>query len=279
MISIVLPIYNGEKYVRASIESILKQTYRDFELIIVDDCSTDCTLQIVREFEQKDTRIQVICNVENLKLPKSLNVGFSHCKGDYYTWTSDDNIYEVNAIEILVSKIEEGYDVVWADFAIIDEKGKRLKKTRVSGYPPKDLLFHDIVGACFLYRKEVQEVLEGYTEDEFLVEDYDFWLRAYLKGFRFACVEQILYRYRLHSKSLTGTSVKKIQIKTIQLIMKNLLRNIDRKTKSRICCEIVITAECIGGRGCFYRLLYLPLAYFFSPSTAKAHLGFLEKRG
>ncbi|HXL56803.1 MAG TPA: glycosyltransferase family 2 protein, partial [Chitinophagaceae bacterium] len=100
-ISIVLPTYNGSKYIRTSIESCLNQTFTDFELIIVNDCSTDNTASIIEEYAAKDSRIIIIHNAFNKKLPLSLNTGFDIAKGKYHTWTSDDNYFAPNALEIL----------------------------------------------------------------------------------------------------------------------------------------------------------------------------------
>ena len=96
-ISVVLPVYNGEAYLKDAIKSILNQTFQDFELIIVDDCSTDRTTEIVKRYVDCDSRIILIQNKVNLKLPESLNKGFSHATGDYWTWTSCDNLYMPDA--------------------------------------------------------------------------------------------------------------------------------------------------------------------------------------
>ena len=76
LISIVLPVYNGEKYLRESIDSVLNQTYRNWELIIVDDCSTDSSAKIAKEYTNKDKRIYYYRNENNLRLPRNLNKGF-----------------------------------------------------------------------------------------------------------------------------------------------------------------------------------------------------------
>ena len=102
-VSIVLPTYNGSAFITEAIDSILNQTFSDFELIIVNDCSTDNTFQLCKDYAQKDKRIKLISNSTNLKLPASLNVGFSYATGEYFTWTSDDNYYKDNAIEKMVN--------------------------------------------------------------------------------------------------------------------------------------------------------------------------------
>lgn len=81
-VSIVLPVYNGEVYLRQAIESVLAQTYENWELIIVDDCSTDGSPAIMDEYAGWDARIKVVHNKENQKLPESLNIGFRQAEGD-----------------------------------------------------------------------------------------------------------------------------------------------------------------------------------------------------
>src|SRR5436305_12627222 len=80
-ISIVLPVWNGQRYLADALDSIVRQTYRDFELIIVNDCSTDNSLAIAEEFARGDARVRVLRNEKNLKLPASLNRGFSVAAG------------------------------------------------------------------------------------------------------------------------------------------------------------------------------------------------------
>lgn len=93
-VSIVLPTFNGSKYIKQSVESVLSQTFTDFELIIVNDCSTDDTLSICNELKELDSRITIISNETNKKLPASLNIGFRRAVGEYFTWTSDDNLFK-----------------------------------------------------------------------------------------------------------------------------------------------------------------------------------------
>ena len=126
MVSIVMPTYNGQKYIREALNSITEQTYKEFELIIVDDCSTDGTPKIVQEYAAKDSRIKVIRNESNQKLPKSLNIGFTKCIGDYFTWTSDDNLYHMDALKRMVEYLEndKNTNFVYACEEFIDENGK-----------------------------------------------------------------------------------------------------------------------------------------------------------
>lgn len=223
MISIVLPSYNGEKYIKESIESILNQTYQDIELILVDDCSSDQTWSIMQEYEKKDKRIKTIHNETNKKLPMSLNIGFGVAKGDYYTWTSDDNYYENNALEIMLNLIESKPDIgiVYADMRLIDSNGKINLEEEKKENDIQHSGLYNWVGACFLYRKKVHDTLNGYDTGLFLVEDFDFWLRA-ARYYKYYHIPKKLYYYRMHENSLTSTKIDKIMKSTIDLVKREI---------------------------------------------------------
>lgn len=201
-ISVVLPVYNGEKFISDAINSILKQTHENFELIIVNDCSTDSTSAIISRFATLDSRIKIITNSINKKLPASLNIGHQSATGDYITWTSDDNLYKPNAFETYLYHIQNSTShIVYTDFDLINDNGVVLKRRNLS--QPEYLINGNCVGASFLYKREVYETLKGYNEDLFLVEDYDFWLRA-LTIFKFTYAPESVYFYRSHGDSLSS---------------------------------------------------------------------------
>ena len=201
-ISVILPVYNGEKFISDAINSILKQTHENFELIVVNDCSTDSTSAIISKFAALDSRIKIITNPINKKLPASLNIGHQSATGDYITWTSDDNLYKPNAFETYLYHIQNSTShIVYTDFDLINDNGVVLKRRNLS--QPEYLINGNCVGASFLYKREVYESLKGYNEDLFLVEDYDFWLRALTK-FKFSYVPESVYFYRSHGDSLSS---------------------------------------------------------------------------
>src|SRR5262245_15338392 len=101
LVSIVLPVYNGARFLRKSIDSCLTQTYRDIELIVVDDKSLDNSVDIVRSYD--DDRIRLLCHPKNRKQPAGLNTGFANSNGAYLTWTSHDNYYAPTAIAEMVA--------------------------------------------------------------------------------------------------------------------------------------------------------------------------------
>lgn len=223
LVSIVLPVYNGEKFLRDSIESIIGQTYKNLEIIVVDDCSTDSTPSIVKEYAKKDKRVLYYKNPTNLRLPKNLNRGFSLSSGEYLTWTSDDNIYFPNAIEKMVEVLEthKRVDFVYASCQIIDECGKQIEEFRVKKGKERLIVGTNVVGACFMYTRKVYETIGDYDPQLTLVEDFDYWQRI-CSQFNSYGIEETLYAYRRHANALTNT-MRQEEFK--QNLEKMLLKN------------------------------------------------------
>ena len=202
LISIILPVYNGDKYLEQAINSCLEQKYKNFELIIINDASTDRSLHIAENFALKDDRIKIVNNKLNKQLPKCLNIGHVLAKGEFITWTSDDNILKPDFLfSLYKALIKNKCDIVFSNYDIIWANGK-FKRTQYTG-PVTKLIFGDVVGASFLYKPKVFNELKGYRHKFILVEDYDFFLRASLR-FKLYHLEENLYQYRIHDTSLTG---------------------------------------------------------------------------
>ena len=221
-VSIVLPTYNGEKFIGESIDSILGQTFTDWELIIVNDCSTDGTPNIVNRYAASDSRIRVIHNKENQKLPESLNIGFREARGEYLTWTSDDNYYLPIALERMDVFLDENKDctMVVANMDLIDDLG-RIAGTFVS-YNRELMFYNDCVGACFMYRNATKEKVGEYDPDWFLVEDYEYWLRILFLEGNIGHINETLYRYRYHNDSLTGSRITEVKNQLMKLRKKHI---------------------------------------------------------
>jgi O-antigen biosynthesis protein len=231
LVSIILPVYNGEKFIGEAIDSILAQTYTDFELIVVNDGSTDNTGLIIDQYISKDNRIKVI-HQDNQKLPISLNNGFKIAQGEYLTWTSDDNSLKPFYLSRMVSCLSRHptWDMVYANMDIIGEDGTPLyNSTWFSGYQKPYLSEHiylpsdtselniwpnNFIGGAFLYRRRVNSLLVGYSPAQYTREDYDYWMQINslftIKhvGFNTPC-----YDYRFHNFSLTNND-KELEITT-----------------------------------------------------------------
>lgn len=210
LVSIVLPCYNGADFLAQSIDSVIAQTFTDWELIVVNDCSKDNSLEIMHRYAEKDSRIKVVNNDVNLKLPASLNRGFSFATGKYLTWTSHDNRMGETMLEEFVHYLDEHPEIglVTANYAAFDKTGKILYQVCMDE-PHLRLPHHNTICYAFMYRREVLETIGGYDENLFLIEDYDYWIRIWQK-FKIGKVDKVLYYTGVNDKTLTATRKKEI---------------------------------------------------------------------
>lgn len=243
-VSIILPVYNGEKYLHKSIESILKQSYANFELIIVNDFSNDSSLEIANSFAREDNRLIVISNDKNRGLPYSLNYGFSKASGELFTWTSDDNLFHRDAIYKMVSFLNSNPDcaLVFADMNLIDENNEIIGQRISNNY---NLFNKNCVGACFMYRSKCREFIGDYDISKSLVEDYDYWIRIASK-YEINRIPEILYDYRYHNESLTVKKMRLVGERLTELRIEYLDRiaeSVDEKNFKEILFEIIVSAD------------------------------------
>lgn len=215
LVSIVLPTHNGSRYLDQAIESICLQTMPAWELIVVNDASTDDTRDKIQTWLARDPRIRWIDHAEKRGLPGALNDGFAIARGKYFTTASDDNWHEVQAFDVLTQALVDRPEValVYAGYHLVNETGE------VIGHQPAlpmDLLpGRNVIGACFLFRRELFVELGGFVESLFLVEDYDFWLRASLRH-RLEPLAETLYCYRVHPRSLSTTKRREVAAAVIR---------------------------------------------------------------
>ncbi len=220
LVTIVLPIYNGDKLMSQTIDSILNQTYKKFELIIVNDGSTDKTLKIAEEYAKKDSRIKVI-NQENQKLPQSIANGFKVANGEYSMWVGADDILHNNCIESMLNdlKSDEKVDFVYPNVRLIDENNKIITSNKWYAsnkeHPeyvmlPKNMLEfcevkNNYIAPICMYKSIVVKTLSDFSKNRFTVEDYDYWMRVNdLFMIRHTTFEEPIFDYRRHSGSLTS---------------------------------------------------------------------------
>ena len=217
-VSIVLPCYNGAGHLAQSIESVIAQTFTDWEVIIVNDCSKDNSLEIMRSYAEKEPRIRVIDNPVNRKLPASLNVGFAEAKGRYLTWTSHDNRMGETMLEEFVAYLDEHPEIglVTANYAAFSlSTGEQLYEVSMDD-PNGRLPHHNTVCYAFMYRREVLETVGGYDEKLFLIEDYEYWIRIWLK-YRIGKVDKVLYYTGVGGETLTMSRKKEIAQKLLEV--------------------------------------------------------------
>jgi glycosyltransferase involved in cell wall biosynthesis len=229
-VSIVLPVYNGQHYLAEAIQSCLDQTFSDWELLVVDDASTDETPAIIERFAAADQRIKPLRHQTNRRLPAALNTGFAAATGTYLTWTSDDNHYRPPALAEMVKSLEArpAVDFVYTDYDVIDDSG-RFVQTIAAPLQRRFIEGYDAV-PCFLYRRSLYSELGGYAEDLFLAEDYEYWLRIYASRHTMNPLHMNLYEYRRHARSLTDEH----RGRTFAAAERALLRHLPELTGSAV---------------------------------------------
>jgi glycosyltransferase involved in cell wall biosynthesis len=225
LVSIVLPTYNRADLLPHSIHSVLNQTYHNLELIIIDDHSNSETEAVVKGFN--DERIKYTRNQSNLKLPRSLNKGFSLSKGAYLTWTSDDNVYADTAIERMVEYIrEKNCEFVYADYYHFSEldkaSGEPVDPRHIKLPDQQQLQRSNGVGACFMYTRRVYEEIGDYDPELFLVEDYDYFIRI-SRTFDMCHINEPLYYFSRHDQSLYTSRFCEVKASDILVRYKNRL--------------------------------------------------------
>lgn len=222
LVSIVLPTYKRAHLLAQAIRSVLDQTYANLELIIIDDNSPDDTAAVVKSFG--DPRIHYARNDPNLKLPRALNRGFSLARGDYLTWTSDDNLLAPAAIEKMVDVLAGGNcDFVYADYWLFSEQdanGHPLAPQQIRQPSTLQLDKGNHIGACFLYTRRLYETVGDYDPELFLVEDYDYFLRA-ARQFHFCHLAEPLYYFRRDDATLYCSRFPEVKASDVLVRFKN----------------------------------------------------------
>jgi glycosyltransferase involved in cell wall biosynthesis len=212
LVSIVLPSRNGSRFLAAAIESCRRQTYLGWELVLVDDGSTDDTPEIMASFAAVDTRLRVVANEGKGRLPAALNAGFALTRGEYLTWTSDDNLYLPGALAVMVDYLDRHPEVALVNCSqwVIDDRGEVVRFEEAGSF---DRLHEaNEIGGCFLFRREVYETVGSFADDMFLVEDYDYWFRV-SKNFSVGRMPDAApYLYRVHGDALSSRRWLDVQL-------------------------------------------------------------------
>ncbi len=212
-ISVVMPVYNAEKYIKQAVESILNQSFSDFEFIIINDGSTDGTLAILENYVKEDERIHLISR-ENKGLVATLNEGIDLAGSPLIARMDADDISLPHRFELQYIYLQENPDVVCVggDAIIIDQYGREL--TLLTTPYNDEALQQQILkghGALFhpavMYRTQVIKKISGYQTDFYPAEDLDLWLRLGEKG-KLANLDIPVIKYRFLSDSISGKLAK-----------------------------------------------------------------------
>lgn len=227
LVSVVMPAYNSEKYIAEAIESILNQTFKDFEFIIINDASTDKTLEIIKEYAKKDKRIIVINNEKNIKICKSLNRGIKISKGKYIARADADDISYPDRFQNQIEFMEKNDDVGVVGGYMQIFNGETGKNISVRRYETEDKIlrkniffYSPLSHPSVVFRKQVFDNIGLYNENYTDCEDLEFWFRIGFK-YKFANIPKILIKYRHHPNSITVKKMKRMETLSNKLRWQN----------------------------------------------------------
>ncbi len=208
LISVIMPVYNAEKYLEESIQSILNQTFTDFEFIIINDGSKDKSLEIIKRYQKKDKRIILLNNKVNLKLQRSLNKGLSIAKGKYIARMDADDISLPERFSIQFEFLEKHPSVflVGGSVIVISEKGNKIgmfkKYTNFKKLKRKLSSSNPFIHPSVLFRNTKEF---SYREKFVCSEDYDIYLRMLSSGKIILNLPNVLVKYRISNTSFVST--------------------------------------------------------------------------
>lgn len=203
-VSVILPVFNTERYIREAIQSIVDQTFRNWELILIDDASTDGTLEIARSFE--DSRVKIVQNPSNMKVVKSLNLGIRLSSGRYIARMDADDIAHPLRLAKQFKYLEEHQDIALCGTWVQSIGGENriirgpLRHEQIQA----SFLFHNvIVHPSVMFRKEPFMEQGMLYDDTFTnAEDYGLWVRA-IEKFRLSNMGEVLLKYRVHDLNVS----------------------------------------------------------------------------
>jgi len=207
-ISVVMPTHNMEAYIADAIQSVQSQK-ADWELVIVDDASTDDSIAIARDYAAKDTRIRIVVNPENLYLAETLNAGVAASRGDYIVPLDPDNMLGEDTLSILANNLDRdrSIHIAYGAMSVIEPSGEEWK----SPWPPefeyrRQMKHANQITSTAMYRRSVWTRVGGYRRRCPTAEDADFWCRATSFGANAKRVtDAVVLRYRNRPNSMSNT--------------------------------------------------------------------------
>lgn len=212
LVSIIMPAYNSEKYITDSINSVIAQTYKNWELIIIDDCSIDDTARIASEFQINEPRIYLYKNRYNCGVSETRNFGISIANAQWIAFLDSDDIWDTQKLEIQIKyALENHSDFLFTGVVFIKEDGTSLSwimnVPQIVSY--KQLLKHNIIScSSVLIRKELIENIG--MHDDRTHEDFALWLSVLKNGNKACGIDEPLLSYRLSEGSKSGNKLKSI---------------------------------------------------------------------
>ena len=240
-VSVIIPVYNAEKYLKECINSVLNQTYQEIEIIAVNDGSTDNSLKILEKYSDK---IKIILK-SNGGTASAFNLAIENMEGEWFKWLSADDVLYPNAVEELIKESQKIKDkkntILYSNYDIINSEGKIIKQFIEADYNNLSIFDFNVLlldhhignGITSLIHKSAFEKYGGFDETIGYAEDYELWLRLCLiHKCRLHLIPKILAKYRIHEAQLTQSKIGE-SLDKANNIREMVLEKLDSKDKNQ----------------------------------------------
>lgn len=208
-VSVLMSVYNGEKYLRQAVESVLAQGFTDFELLVANDASTDSSREILTSYD--DERIKIFDNKRNLGLTASLNKLISRARGEYLARLDADDVCQTDRLQKQVDYLRSNPEVslVCSWVNVIDNNGERISRRQMpighAEIVANMLFFNPITHSSVMMRRDKVKQVGGYDKQYKKSQDYKLWVDIAVNGGKLACIADYLVDFREHESSITAT--------------------------------------------------------------------------
>ena len=249
ILTVLMPVYNAEKFLDESINSILIQTYSDFEFIILDDGSTDNSLKIIKAYAKKDKRIKVLTNKNNQKQAKCRNSLLKNSKTEFIAWMDADDISSPHWLQTQMDFLKQNpkIDVVSCHWDFFGDREFILKRPFLDSQIKSAFLLDCTfgTGGSMIKMKKIKANKMFFNEQLESAEDYNYWVKN-LSVLSFAAVDKTLYRYRIHNAQESETNKEKQKQIHLLIVQKHLLKfgiKMDKETKDIFFGEVKLNKK------------------------------------
>ncbi len=243
LVSIIIPVYNAEKYISETIASVLFQTYSNWELIIVDDGSTDDSLEIIKKIHVTDSRIKLISK-NNSGVSDTRNVGILGSGGEFIAFLDADDVWMDNNLEEKVNYlISSNIDVVYSSCEIIDENSKSKNIFLSGSHHPilEDILLlkgnYITAPSGVVFKKNVFDSIGLFDENLSNNADQDIWIRTLAENYKIGLLNLVLWKYRMHGGNMSSN---------IRLLEKDSFYMFKKAQKNKIFKSFIFKQKCFS---------------------------------
>lgn len=277
LVSIIIPCYNAEKYVESAVRSIMNQTYKNLEIILTDDCSTDGTFSILEKLATEDSRIKLYKNETNLKIVRTLNKMVQFANGKYIARMDADDISLLNRIEKQVEFLEKNLDIAFCgtNAFIINEKTQMIGKSHLP-LSNEDISIYIKYGNPFLHPSIMinSEICKRnlYDEKYIYAEDYELWQRL-IKLYKVRNLKENLIKYRILKNSISNNSKSNSRQRELFLELSSSLdMNIFKLKDKKVIANLLISRSRIENSSFYvpvqYKFIYYTERFFYKIKNA-----------